>query len=253
MRTSRSRRTLASLTMPAGPRRCEPIGRRSLADGFSHRDPDVATGDVPARRTASQQTRRRTRNPRARWGSRFRRAPINVTFEESTNHVGVEQRRVHALWRLRHRVQRGGEEHHADELPAGCLESWRADLRANARCGMWLRQGDTWAVHFRRRMADARTSTTRCCRSAQMSWCWPPEHWGRLRSCCARVLRGLSLSSRSAHGSAAMVTCWGLAITPLTASTASARDQVIRRASRRSVPASRASSTCGMPMTSKTD
>ena len=62
-------------------------------------------------------------------GERFYRPPINVNYEpDGVNHVGVYQRSLQAVRRLRQRLQLRREEHADHELPPRRPESRRGDL-----------------------------------------------------------------------------------------------------------------------------
>ena len=160
----------ANVSLPPDPRIFDdarwPAGaagrsRRSACRCLFARDPDAATGDVSSK-TRPPLNKLAAHEKSAR-GDATALSPCPYQRDIRGAHQSRRRRttRVHALWRLRDGVQRGGEEHDADELPAGCLESWRADLRGIARAVLWLAQGDSGPCTSTPHTADGRSSKTR--------------------------------------------------------------------------------------------
>ena len=103
-------------------------------------------------------------------GQPFRRTPINVTFEEMTNHVGVEQRVCTLCGDCVTGCNVGAKN---TTLMNYLPDAWNhgAHIFVGALVRYVARQGDAWAVHSTPLAADARSSTRQRCPSLQTSWC----------------------------------------------------------------------------------
>jgi cholesterol oxidase len=152
-------------------------------------------------------------------GQPFRRTPINVTFEEMTNHVGVEQRVCTLCGDCVTGCNVGAKN---TTLMNYLPDAWNhgAHIFVGALVRYVARQGDAWAVHFNttgggREKFNATTMSVTAdvvVLAAGTS--------GQPKFCCVRAPAGWRCPLPSAPGSAAMVTCWGLLITRPTGSAA---------------------------------
>ena len=176
---------------------CRRASRTAIGRAARDAAPDALPGD--ASRALPQ-----ARGARAR---RRRRWAATVLSPADQRHLRRRRQprrrraaRLHALRRLRLRLQRRREEHDADELPARRRKRTARRSSRASRCAGSSGADDRWLVHFQ--PLDDRPRAVRradAVRDAPTSSCSAPARWARPRSCCARARRACRSPTALGH------------------------------------------------------